>query len=88
MGWAGLKNGALLQVAEDHGADVLLTGDQSLHSEQNLLGRRLAVVVLSAIRLPIIKLSLPNIIATIDQATPGSYQTVDCGTFSRKRLAD
>ncbi len=88
MGWAGLQNGALLQVAEDSGMDVLLTGDQTLHSEQNLLGRRFAVVALPAIKLPIIRQSLPKIIAALDAATPGSFQAVECGTFSRKRTRD
>ncbi len=85
MGWAGLQNGELLQAAEDNGMDVLLTGDQTLHYEQSLAGKRLAVVALSAIQLPLIKESLPRIIAAIDGALPGSFQTVDCGTFSRKR---
>jgi hypothetical protein len=85
MGWAGLQNGALLRAAEDSGIDVLLTGDQTLHSEQNLAGRRLAVVALSAIKLPIIRGSLPQIIVALDAAVPGSYQEVDCGTFSRKK---
>ncbi len=40
-GWAGLKNGELLQAAEDKGMEVLLTGDGTLHYEQNLTGRRL-----------------------------------------------
>jgi len=50
MGWAGLKNGELLRIAEENGIDVLLTGDQALASEQNLTGRRLAVVAISAIQ--------------------------------------
>jgi hypothetical protein len=50
MGWAGLKNGELLQAAEDNAIDVLLTGDQTLTSEQSLTGRRLAIVALSAIQ--------------------------------------
>lgn len=86
MGWTGLQNGALLRAAEDNGIDVLLTGDQTLAYEQNLTGRRLAVVALSAIRLPIIKEHLPEIIAAIDSATPGSFHAIDCGTFSRKRI--
>jgi hypothetical protein len=55
MGWTGLKNGELLRTAEDNGIDVLLTGDQTLTYEQNLTERRLAIVALSAIQLPIIK---------------------------------
>ncbi len=85
MGWAGLKNGELLRAAEENGIGVLLTGDQTLASEQNLTGRRLAVIALSAIQLPIIREKVATIIAAIDSALPGSFQTVDCGTFSRKK---
>jgi hypothetical protein len=88
MGWTGLQNGALLRAAEESGMDVLLTGDQSLTYEQNLTGRRLAVVALSAIQLPILKENLAKIIAAIDAATPGTFQAVDCGTFSRRRTPE
>jgi hypothetical protein len=88
MGWAGLKNGDLLRVAEENGIEVLLTGDRTLNLEQNLAGRRLAVVALSAIQLPIIKKNLSTIIAAIDNVVPGSFQEVDCGTFSRKKITD
>ena len=64
---------------------MLLTGDQTLNHEQNLAGRRLAVVALSAIQLPILKSNLPAIVAAIDNAAPGSFQLVECGTFSRKK---
>jgi hypothetical protein len=84
MGWTGLQNGELLRAAEDNGIDVLLTGDQTLVFEQNLSGRRLAIVALSAIQLPIIKERLPIIIAAIDRAMPGSFQAVNCGTFSKR----
>ena len=65
MGWAGLKNGELLRAAEDAGIDVLLTGDRTLAYEQNLTGRRLAIVTLSAMQFPIIRESLPKIVAAI-----------------------
>ena len=65
MGWAGLENGELLQAAEDAGFDILLTGDQTLFHEQNLAGRRLSVVALSAIQLPIIRENIPAVIAAI-----------------------
>lgn len=83
MGWTGLKNGELLRAAEDNGIDVLLTGDQSLSYQQNLTGRHLAIVVVSVIQLPILKRYLPQILAVIDRAVPGSFQVVECGTFSR-----
>ncbi len=68
MGWAGLKNGELLRVAEENRIDILLTGDQTLASEQYLTGRHLAIVALSAIQLPIIRERLATIIAAIDSA--------------------
>jgi hypothetical protein len=85
--WAGpdSRTASCYGQREDNGIDVLLTGDQTLTYEQNLTERRLAIVALSAIQLPIIKKNLPRIIAAIDTAAPGSFQTVDCGTFSRKK---
>jgi hypothetical protein len=88
MGWAGLQNGELLSAADDHGFDVLLTGDQTLYFEQNLIGRGLAIVALSAIQLPILKENLPKIIAAIDSAAPGTFQEVDCGKFRRRRNSE
>jgi hypothetical protein len=83
MGWMGLKNGELLRVAEENGVQVFVTGDRSLSYEQNLSGRSIAIVVLSSIELPILRKHLPSIAAAIDNALPGSFQAVDCGTFRR-----
>jgi hypothetical protein len=46
-GWRELSNGELLRVAEAHGFDVLVTADLNLRYQQNLAGRRIAVVALS-----------------------------------------
>ena len=46
--WTGLTNGALLARAEDAGFAIFLTADQNLEFQQNLLKRRLGVVVLVA----------------------------------------
>jgi hypothetical protein len=51
MGWTGITNGALLARA-DREFDVLVTADRSLRYQQNLAGRRLAVVVLPTNRVP------------------------------------
>lgn len=85
MGWASLKNGELLRAAEESGFDVFLTGDRTLAHEQNLAARRVAVIALSAIQLPIIRENIAKIIAAIDRAANGSFQLVECGTFSRKK---
>jgi hypothetical protein len=45
MGWAELDNGDLLDAAEA-AFDALITTDQNLRYQQNLSGRRLAILVL------------------------------------------
>jgi hypothetical protein len=86
LGWAGLKNGELLGVAEEAGFEAIVTGDKTLSYEQNLTGRRIAVLVLSTTDRDIVKRNANLIAAALDKATPGSLQQVDCGTFNRKRL--
>jgi predicted nuclease of predicted toxin-antitoxin system len=47
-GWAGKKNGELLSLAQQSGFQVFLTLDRGLEYEQNLNGREIAVVLISA----------------------------------------
>ena len=46
-GWSGKKNGELLNLAESQ-FDILVTLDTNLRYQQNLAGRRVAIVVLIA----------------------------------------
>jgi len=87
-GWDGLKNGNLIRVAEGDGFDVLLTGDQTLCYEQNLSGRRLAIIAMSSVEWRIVKNHLTQIITAIENAAPGTFQAVDCGIFSRKSSSE
>jgi predicted nuclease of predicted toxin-antitoxin system len=45
-GWGGTKNGDLLQLAEGE-FDLFITSDQNLRYQQNLTGRRIAILELS-----------------------------------------
>jgi len=47
MGWAGIKNGALLQLANGQ-FDALLTVDQGIEYQQNLSGLSISVVIMMA----------------------------------------
>jgi len=85
MQWGGIKNGALLQLMEQHRFDVFITGDKNMPNQQELVGRPFAVLIMSAINWPVIKPHLAKIIAAIDAATPGSLSTIECGAFTRKR---
>ena len=46
QGWDKLNNGDLLTAAEEAGFDVLLTTDKNIRYQQNLAGRKIAIVVL------------------------------------------
>jgi hypothetical protein len=63
--------------------NVLVTGDKTLHQEQNMEGRKIALVLLSAVSWPVIEQHVHRIIEAVDKATPGSFTRVDCGVFVR-----
>jgi hypothetical protein len=77
QGWSTLLNGQLLRAAEQAGFDVLLTTDTSLPFQQNLEGRRPAVVILNRNRWKFIRRALPQIAAAVLAAKPGSWTVVD-----------
>jgi hypothetical protein len=47
-GWAGKRNGDLLFLAERSGFEIFLTLDRGVEYEQNLKGREISVVLISA----------------------------------------
>ena len=77
IGWHELKNGELLQQAEDAGYELLLTSDKNLRYQQNLSGRRIAVLVLGNQQWPDVRLHLDRIAAAVNAATPGSYLEIE-----------
>jgi len=76
QGWSTLLNGELLRVAEQAGFDVFLTTDKNLVYQQNLSGRRIAVVVLGRNRWSLIRPVLAGVARAVDEARPGSYTLV------------
>jgi hypothetical protein len=80
QGWSGLKNGALLDAAEQAGFDLFITADQELSYQQNLTGRKMALVVLSTNNWSFIKAGIGEIMAAVAAATPGSYTEVEVPT--------
>src|SRR5271154_1323659 len=70
QGWSGLKNGALLEAAEETGFQLFITADQELSYQQNLTGRKIALVVLSTNNWSFIRAHVARIMAVIDAATP------------------
>jgi hypothetical protein len=76
-GWDKLGNGDLLTAAEAAGFDVLVTADKNIRYQQNLEGRRIALVVLSTPQWPVVKLHVDKIVAAVNAAAPGSYFDVE-----------
>jgi predicted nuclease of predicted toxin-antitoxin system len=76
-GWSNLKNGDLLNVAEAEEFDVLVTTDQNLRYQQNLSGRRIAVLVLLTANWPRIKKDAALVVQAIDNLHSGSYKEID-----------
>jgi hypothetical protein len=76
-GWEELENGKLLTEAEAAGFEVLVTTDRNLRYQQNLAGRKIALVVLGKGRWSVIKAHVPEIVAAINAATPGSFAEID-----------
>ena len=75
-GWDTLSNGDLLAAAEAAGFDVVITADKNMRYQQNLAGRRIALVVLGTPQWPVVKLHLEKIAAAVIDTTPGSYTEV------------
>jgi len=46
IGWHELENGELIQKAEGAGFDVILSTDKNIRYQQNLVARKIAIVVL------------------------------------------
>jgi hypothetical protein len=70
MGWAALGNGALVEAAEAS-FDVLVTTDRNLRYQQNLSGRRLAVLILPTTSWPKIRVHEAQIAAAVNALRPG-----------------
>lgn len=70
--WATLANGDLLASAEA-GFGVLVTTDHSLRHQQNLTGRRLAILVLPTTSWPKIRPHAAEVAEAISALRPGDY---------------
>ena len=76
LDWNNLKNGELLQMAEENGFSVLVTTDQNLRYQQNLMGRKIAIVVLTTTSWPRIERVVASVAKAVDSAAPSSYVEV------------
>ena len=76
-GWDNLANGELLTVAEEAGFDLLLSTDKNIQYQQNLKGRRIAIVILGNSQRPAVHRYIDRVVAAVNAAKPGSYTEVE-----------
>jgi len=76
MGWAGIKNGALLDLAEGR-YDIFLTSDQNLRYQQNLSGRQIAVLELSTNDLRRLREAVAAILQAVSDLQPGEVRRLE-----------
>jgi hypothetical protein len=76
LGWDKLRNGDLLIAAEEAGFDLLLTTDKNIRYQQNLAGRRIAIIVLGRQQWPQLHPHIQRVIEAVNIAARGSYTEV------------
>ena len=85
MGWDRLANGRLLEAAEAGGFDILVSADQSIWHQQNLTGRKIALVVLGTNHWDTIRAAPSGVLAACAGAGEGAYIVVPFPKPPRRR---
>ena len=75
-GCSNLSNGNLLREAEAE-FDLLITTDKNLQYQQNLAGRRIAILVLPTTSWPDIQPHQNDVAAAVEKIKPGDYVALD-----------
>jgi hypothetical protein len=72
QGWDRLQNGDLPTAAESAGFDILLTTDKNILYQQNLAGRKIAIVVLGRQQWGQLRAHIQLVVDAIDAAMPAA----------------
>lgn len=75
-GWSGIKNGPLIHLAEAE-FDLFITSDQNLRYQQNLAGRRIAILELSTNDLRRLQAAATLIQSTAGDMHPGDFRKLE-----------
>ena len=73
MGWRGISNGELLDHAEADGFDLLIIADKNFQYQQNLKGRRIAILEFWTNHRPTLEKHFARISAAAESATSGQF---------------
>lgn len=83
--WEELKNGMLLKAAEEAHFDVMVTADQRLIYQQNMTGRKIALIVLGSNDWSIVRQHMSEIVEKVDMAGHSSYAFIAMPLPSKRR---
>jgi hypothetical protein len=85
MGWAEISNGDLLAAAEAAGFAILVTADQSIPFQNNLSGRRIAIISLTTNHWDTVRPVTDRVQQACDAARNSGYVVVEFPTPPRRR---
>ena len=84
MNWPSqMENGELLKAAEAANCDVLITSDQNIRHQQNLKGRKLALVVLGSNVWSIVGRHSAEITDRVNASRPGTISFIEMPVTAR-----
>src|ERR1700693_2605843 len=75
--WKQIKNGELLELAERHGFDILITSDKNMYSQQNWRGRNLSIIVLPTNLRRRVMERAADVVDTIKTIEPRQYVVIE-----------
>ena len=84
VGWAALSNGELLKSAEAVGFNTVITCDQNIWHQQNMAGRKIAVVVLPTNNWSVLRDNVAWIVQAIERVRGGEDATVRFPSMNRR----
>jgi hypothetical protein len=73
MGWGGISNGELLEHAEREGFQVFILADKNLRYQQNLSGRKIAILELWTNHRPTLEKHFARICSAVEKLSAGEY---------------
>ena len=83
--WHNITNGDLTAAAEVAGFEIMITADQNIRYQQNLAGRRFALIVLGTTHWDIIRAKAAAVLTAVEAAEPGGYVYIPFERPPRRR---
>ncbi len=77
MSWWRIANGVLLQTAEEAGFELRINADQNLSYQQNLSGRKIALIVLRSNSWKVIRPAAERVVTVVNGAVTAGFYIVE-----------